>query len=470
MEDPMFKKILAVIFVFALALGVVATPAQAAVPVNYESSIQVRNLTGTPGTINLTFYNLSGAIVGTPLADDIAANETKSYYQSTMPVAAGFIGSVVISSNVEIAAMSNIVGLNASTKPISYAAYSGFGAGAMSAYLPTLFKDNYGYNTFFYVQNTGTATTAVSIAYSDGTTASIPALGPGQSGVVNQKSETHTPKVFSGTVTSTVAPVAVTVVEEGPTLFSYTGFGAGSVNPLMPLINQNNYGYFTGVQIMNTGAAATVVTVDYTPSISGTACFETRTVPAGGSKTFSQFVFYQNQAETDPAFDTDCVMGETFIGSAKVTANTAAAPLVAVVNQLQLAQVKGGAYVGFDPAQGGAKIVYPLIMDRNYGYFTSHSIVNVGTTEIAVGALSCLFTGTASTGPVSLTIANAAAIPADGSWTLNHQGLLGNGFVGGATCTGPAGALLVGTSNQLGTGTSYTGVDTLLVSEGFVVE
>jgi hypothetical protein len=49
---------------------------------------------------------------------------------------------------------------------------------------------------------------------------------------------------------------------------------------------------------------------------------------------------------------------------------------------------------------------------------------------------------------------------------LNHQGLLGDGFVGGATCTGPTGALLVGTSNQLG---ATAGVDTLLVSEGFIV-
>lgn len=464
----MFKKLLAVLFVLTLALGVFATPTHAAIPITYESSIQVRNLTSTAGTITLTFYDLSGTIVGTPLTDAIAANETKSYYRGTMPVDAGFNGSVVISADVEIAAMSNLVGLNASASPISYAAYSGFAGGATSAYLPTLFKDNYGYNTFFYVQNTGSASTAVNIVYSDGTTANIAAIAPGQSVIVSQKTETHTPKVFSATLTSTVAPIAVTVVEEGSTLFSYTGFGSGAANPLMPLINQNNYGYFTGVQIMNTGTASTVVTVSYTPSMGGTACYETRTLAAGTSKTFSQYVFYESQNESgDPAFATNCVMGQTFIGSAKVTANTTTAPLVAVVNQLQPSQIKGGAYIAFDPSQGGSKIVYPLIMDRNYGYFTSHSIVNVGTTEIAAGELSCLFTGTDKTGPVSVTLSNSAAIPVDASWTLNHQGLLGDGFVGGATCTGPAGALLVGTSNQLG---ATVGVDTLLVSEGFIVE
>ena len=467
----MFRKVLAAIFVFALALGVVATPAQAAVPVNYESSIQVRNLTETAGTIKLTFYNLSGTVVGTPLEDSIAENETKSYYQSTMPVASGFNGSVVIEANVAIAAMSNLVGLDATVKPTSYAAYSGFGQGTMEVYLPTLFKNNWGYNTFFYVQNTGTENTAVAIEYSDGTTANIPALAPGQSAVVNQKSETHTPTVFSGILTSTISPIAVTVVEEGPALFSYTGFGAGAVDPLMPLVNQNNYGYFSGVQIMNTGTVDTVITVSYTPSMSGTACTETRTLAASTSKTFSQYVHYQTQDESaDPAFSTNCVMGETFIGSAKVTTNTAAQPLVATVNQVHLAQVKGGAYVAFDPAQGGAKIIYPLIMDRNWGYFTSHSIVNVGATEIPVDGLSCLFTGTSTTGAVSKTISNPIAIPADGSWTLNHDGLLGDGFVGGATCTGPVGSLLVGTSNQLGTGTRWIGVDSVLVSEGFIVK
>lgn len=464
----MFKKLFAVLFIFVLALGVIATPAQAAVPVDYESSIQVRNLTGQSGTISITFYDLDGLVVGTPLSDPIAANETKSYYQSSMPVASGFNGSVVISSDVDIAAMSNLVGLDAVGTRISYAAYSGFKTGSMSVYLPTLFKDNYGYNTHFYVQNTGNDPTTITIEYSDGTSTSLDAIDPGQSAVVKQKDETHSVKVFSGTLTSSTAPIAVTVVEEGDTLFSYTGFGVGSEQPLMPLVNQNNYGYFTGVQIMNTGAVDSVVTVEYTPSLGGTACTETRTIKAGSSKTFSQFVFYIAQSETgDAAFATTCTMGQTFIGSGKVTANTAAVPLVAVVNQLQPTAVKGGAYVAFDPAQGGAKIVYPLIMDRNYGYFTSHSIVNVGTTDIAVGDLSCLFTGTDKTGPVSQTITNDVAIPADGSWTLNHQNLLGDGFVGGATCTGPTGALLVGTSNQLGTA---AGMDTLLVSEGFIVK
>lgn len=463
------NKILSVILVLAFVLGMVVTPVSAAVPTKYESSIAVRNLSASAGEITLVFYDLTGTPVGTPTTDPIAANETKSYYQSSMPVAAGFNGSVVVSSVLPIAAMSNLVGLNATSKAISYAAYGAFSVGSATVSLPTLFKNNYGYNTFYYVQNTGGVNTNVAIAYSDGTTSSITDLKPGMSAVIKQADEAHTPMVFSGTLTASASDIAVTVVEEGNTLFAYDGFAGGATNPIMPLINQNNYGYFTGVQIQNSGASDTVVTVAYTPASAGTACTERRTVKAGASDTFSQFVFFGSRTETDPQFATTCVMGQTFVGSAEVTVNSASMPLVAVVNQLQIAQNKGGAYGAFNPASGLQKIIYPLIMDRNYGYFTSWSIVNVGTDPIAAGALVCNVTGTATSGAININIPNADIIPAKGSWTLNHNGLIGAGFVGGATCTGPTGAKLIGTSNQLGTGTLWDGLDTLLVSEGFVV-
>lgn len=464
------KKLLSVMFVLVFLLSTGLTTVSAAAPVNYESSIQVRNLTSTNGTITLTFYDLSGNPVGTGFIDPILANETKSYYQSTMPVDAGFQGSVVVSSDVPIAAMSNLTGLNGTGSRISFAAYGAFNQGSSSVSLPTLMKDNYGYNTFFYVQNTGTVNTDVAIAYSDGTTASITGLKPNQSALVDQKNETHAVKVFAANLTATASDIAVTVAEAGNTLFAYDGFAGGSTNPIMPLVNQNNYGYFTGIQIQNTGSVDTVITVDYAPSLSGTACFETRTVAAGASETFSQYVFYNTKTETDPAFDTDCTMGQTFIGSGKVTGNTTSQALVAVVNQLNLNDNKGGAYGAFNAADGQEKIIYPLIMDRNYGYFTSWSIVNVGATPIAIGDLVCNVTGKDKLGvAVSMDFSNDAILGPDGSWTLNHQNIIANGFVGGATCTGPAGAKLIGTSNQLGVGSTWTGVDSLLVSEGFTV-
>jgi hypothetical protein len=40
----MAKKLMSIVFVLVLTLGFLATPAKAAIPVSYESSIQLRNL------------------------------------------------------------------------------------------------------------------------------------------------------------------------------------------------------------------------------------------------------------------------------------------------------------------------------------------------------------------------------------------------------------------------------------------
>lgn len=460
------KKTVIFLVLFALVFAVLPiSSVKAAVPVNYESSIQIRNLTSTPGTITITFYDLTGTLVAT-VPDTIAGDETKSYYQSTMPIAAGFNGSVVVSSSVQTAGMSNLVGLGATSNRVSYAAFSAFDAGSTTVFLPTLFYQNYSYNTFFYVQNLGPSDADVIIAYSDGTTASLTGIKPYASQIVKQITENHPVAVFSATLTAT-QPIAVTVVEEGLTLFAYDGFGAGATMPIMPLINENNYGYFTGVQIQNAGTVATTVTVSYTPSMSGTACTETRQIAPGASKTFAQNVFY-NAGAADPSLVTNCSMGPTFIGSGEVTVNSAGQPLVSVVNQLQIADNKGGAYGAFSSAMGTGKLIFPLIMDRNYGYFTSWSIVNVGA-AIPGGGISCAVTGKDSGGnPIVMTFTNPEALAPKASWTMNHLNMIANGFVGGATCTA-SGASIIGSSNQLGAGAMWAGVDTLLVSEGFSV-
>ena len=452
------KKFFSIFLALALVLAILPVAgAQAQKPVAFESSIQIRNLSADAGSVQIAFYNLHGNLVKTA-DDDIAAHATNSYYQSTMLVDAGFNGSVVVASNVPTAGMSNLVGLKTGGAPYTYGAFSAFNAGATTVYLPTLMKDNYTYDTFFYVQNLGAEDTDVTIKYSDGLEVVVKGIKPGAAKAVKQMDEEHAGKVFSAILTA-AQPIAATVAQDGETLLAYNGFGAGAVMPIMPLVSENNYGYFSGIQIQNTGDAETDVTVAYSPSLAGTACTETQTIPAGESKTFAQGVFV-----TGASHETTCVQGEQFVGSGAVTVNSKGQPLVATVNQLSLEDGKGGSYSAFDPAAGGESIIYPLIMDRNYGYFTSWSIVNVGTDEIAAGGIVCTVTG----GSVEKEIKNDEAIPAGESWTLNHEGAIAEGFVGGATCKA-AGASILGTSNQFGA-VDYDGIDSLLVSEGFIVK
>jgi hypothetical protein len=211
----------------------------------------------------------------------------------------------------------------------------------------------------------------------------------------------------------------------------------------MPLVNANNSGYFTGIQIQNMGPSSTNVTVSYTPGLAGSPCLETQTIPSGDSRTFAL-----------TAFSASGVCGDQrFIGAAEVTANSANADLVAIVNQLNTGANKGAAYEGFDPTSATDTVVMPLIMDRNGGYYTGFSVANVGTSSTSV---SCTFSGTSHT--ESATLAPGEAM------TPIQGDQIANGYVGSATCTAGSGGQIVGVVNELNPNLSG---DAFLVYDAF---
>jgi hypothetical protein len=212
------------------------------------------------------------------------------------------------------------------------------------------------------------------------------------------------------------------------------------------LINANNAGFTTGVQIQNSGTSATNVTLSYTPA-DGTACQETQPIPAGGSATFALAAFANGA-------NSNCVAGAKFVGSAQVTTNSASQPLVAVVNQHKLG-TNGEAYGGFDAAGATSTVVLPLIMDRNSGYWTGFSVMNVGGSSTTV---NCTFTGTSYTAGDTLAAGEA--------FTDLQNGAIASGYVGSATCTASGGGQIVAIVNELGPSAT---ADQLLVYEGINV-
>lgn len=411
----------------------------------YTSGVQVANLEATAAAITLTAYNQDGTTNGSPLSDNIAANGSKTYFPISN-VGSGFNGSIVVSSSKKIAAISNIL----SSDFKAGASYVGRDAGATTVRLPLLNANNSGFNTWFSVQNAGTADAQVSVAYSDGKSATA-TIKPGAAKVFYQAQEGHTEKVFAGTVTSTNnQPLVAAVIQESSTvMFAYTGFtGAGSTTPVFPLVNANNANYITGLQIQNAGTAATEVTVSYTPSSAGTACTEKQTIDAGTSKTFALFAF----ANSSLGAAENCADGVKFIGSAKVTINSANQPLVGIGNQL-LPGKNGEAYGSFSADEATNKVVLPLIMDRNGGYFTGFSVQNVGTADTSV---SCTFTGSSYTIP-------ATTLQPDKALADLQGGKIADKYVGSATCTATAGSKIVAVVNELG---ANPNADQLLVYEG----
>jgi len=440
---------------FNLAIGLILLTAMVfaptelakAAPSSYSSCFQVQNLEASDATITISYY-AQGSATPTDIPDTVPASGSKTYCPLTA-VSAGFNGSVVISSYKKLAAIANVTGGDPAWSAFD-ASYAGFTAGATTVNLPLLMKNNWGFNTWFNVQNAGGSADAnVHVAYSDGTTHDE-IIGVNQAKTFDQSAETHGVTVFAATVTSD-QPVVVTVLEVGSTmLFGYNGFTSSTTAPVMPLVQANNWGYTSGVQIQNVGAASTDVTVTYTHSLFGTDCTETHTIAAGASTTFALHAW----DGTDAGSNT-CVNGETFVGSAKVTGTSSSMGLVAIINQHNYGTNKGASYGSFDSAAATATVVFPLIMDRNYGYFTGFNVMNAGSNDATV---TCTFTGSAVTvGPTLLTPGQA----------LTHTQLnqIANNYVGAATCTATGTSpQIVGVVNELlNTGSS----DTFLVYEGF---
>lgn len=402
------------VFVLLMALALLATPLTAfgATGVTYTSGFNLQNLGTTTANIVVDFYNQDGTVAYS-LPDTIPAQQMKIYFPLS-GVPANFNGSAVVSSDQQVAAITNVLGNNGQRGD----SYAGAAAGGTTISLPLVMKGNYNNDTWFNVQNTGGSDATVTVAYAPGTCTETKTVKAGAAATFDQSANACLGTKFLGAakVTST-QPVAVVVMEVGTyNLLSYAGFTSAAQKPVMPLIMSNNYGNFTGASIMNTGSSDTTVDVSYTPAAGqpGTACTESHLVPAGQSLTFGY-----------PTMPAGC--GPKFVGSGVVTGNSANQPLAVIVNQLNN-NGNASAYNAFDPAKATAHVSLPLVMDRNYGLYTGISIVNMGTQATNV---TCTFSNT------SYQIQGALAV--GGSITEVQLNKIAAGYTGGGTCTATGG-------------------------------
>lgn len=465
------KKLIYLIVLVMLVVGVTGvTPKPvAAQKFTYTSGIQLMNVSGSNGTVTFDYYDsATGNKVGDTATDTILAGESKNYYPHPT---AGFNGSLVISSDVAMAAVSNVQTPDGSAR----ASYIGVSGGSNSVYLPTLMTKNGQNDTWISIQNTGAADATVSVDYSDCTSGepSGIVIKAGASKKVNNATETcHATKVYSGVISSN-QPVAAVVLQEKPgVMYAYTGLiTIGATNPVMPIATFNNSNNQTGIQIQNTGGASTNVTISYAPSAIGgvgSACTETQTVAAGASVTFGWPAFVTPVPAGYTGAST-CVRGTRFIGSAKVTGNSAGATLNLVVNQAKYGTNRAGAYTAFPQTAGSPKVVFPLILDRRGNsakLITAFNLMNIGG---ATTNVRCTFQGTAYT--FTATIAAGEGV------TDNQTNKIALNYLGSGSCTAytstayttvDTGAKLVGIVNQA-TSLPTNLLDTLMIYEAINV-
>jgi len=443
---------IAAALVVALAAVMVGGPSSTFAANTYSTGFQIQNLSNATANVTIAFYPQGSATATASVPTTIGPNAAATYATLPAAVAAGFSGGAVISSDQSVASIVNVI----ANGNVAYgASYTGVTAGAKTVLLPLLFKASFGFNTFFSIQNTSSTPASVSITYSGGGLASPVTQGPftiqpGSSTQFDQASNASLPAGFNGSaVVNSSQDVAAAVVQAGPTtLLSYNGFAGTSTAPVFPLINANNFGFVTGISLQNAGTVATNVTVSYVPSQAGTACTETLSIPAKGTAFFALNSFKSSIAGEN------CANGARFIGSGRVTANSANQPLVGVVNQLNQGTNKGGSYEAFDPAAATSKVVFPIIQDRFFGYQTGFSLVNVGGVATPV---TCSFSGTSATQSV-------ASLAPGATFTAQQQNAIASNYNGSGTCSASAtGAKIVGILNQLSLGPA---TDAFFVSDG----
>jgi hypothetical protein len=401
----------------------------------YSSGFQVQNLASTDADITITLYNEDGS-VQVEATDTVPGSGQKTYAtldDLNNPPQTGFSGSAVISSSERVAAIVNVVSPDVSNIQTGEA-YVGFEAGAQSVQLPLIFKSYFGFSTFFNVQNVSDTAANVTVTYQPGGATETATIQPGAAQRFDQDDNGDLPSGFAGSavVTSDQDIVAAVVQAGETTTLVYNGFTQGSTTPYFPLVNTNNFDFLTGISLQNAGTQATEVTVSYTPSTAGTACTETKTIEPDASG------FYAIDAFVKTIDGEDCADGATFVGSARVTANSTNQPLVGIVNQLNQVVNKGGSYASFDPGAATSTVVYPLIQDRWFGYFTGLSIINVGAASTTV---TCTYSNS--------SVTQSDTLEPGETYTLEQLNTISDRYNGSGTCQASGSGQIVGIANQL---------------------
>jgi len=429
--------------------------------INYSSGFQVQNLSSSQvADLQIQYYDKNGSVITTfntspsdpdPKNQPVPASGSRTYYPIHAP--SGFDGSVVISSNTQVVAIVNTIANDGTAS--YFGSTTGFSSGATSINLPLLMKGNAGFDTWFNVQNTGPASTIVTVTYSNGTQEQA-TIAPNAAATFTQSANAQLLPGFVGsaTVDGGGQPIVASVMQVGTgdtkALLAYNSFSGGSQVIQAPLVVAKNSGFFSGIQVMNVGTVNTVVTITYSPNTAPGSSIGT---PASDTCTLTPTGTTQSCTKLQLNGGVVTKWSDTYVGGATITSNPPQ-NLVAIVNQLTLAG-QGSAYEGFNPTAAGTSVVAPLVMAKNSGFFTGIQVQNVGTANcdsITVAYGPNTAGGFTPFNDVLLT----PLTPGSSKTFLQLNGQWIDIYVGSATitATGGAGCKVASIVNELALGTS----------------
>lgn len=417
------------------------------------SGEQIQNVGTGDANIVVTAYDSSSSSTYTaspdsPLAPGEAFTFTPSDF-SGMP--SGFQGSALVESDQPIKAIVNVTNRQAGDLGVAggkaAAQYQGVDGGAVAdtLFFPLVKGDSFGKTTTFYIQNAGDAATTATADFTmrNGDTHSYttPSIGPNQM-VIFGVADTGTFDPadnngrVGGLVVSADQPLAGVVMEhntsEDPAtiLQSTRGFTSDDFDTqaYAPVIKNNRFSRFTGLQVQNVSGGPVDITVEYTGSAgdcAGSTFTDTATgVADGASETFVQ----------SPTSGTN--LPENCTASATVTAT---GNIVAIVNESFFSVPASGQSAVTSSAipagSASTSISVPLFKDDRFGKRTGLQIQNVSDSDATITAsFNCTGAASFSIDSLPQTVgAGGAVLFNDPSDTT--AGLIDGSFTDNVNCS-----------------------------------
>lgn len=383
-----FRRIIAFSMFFVMAFVFLmfsshSVAAQTNAPGVWSSSINLQNVTSSPATVVITFYDASGNVVTTYTPSTLAGGEALSIFVpaiTTSPALPSGQYSVVVSSDVQILASVNTASTNSTSAPWTAFAYDGFDSSQAGAtlYFPGNYNNYFNFFSELVIQNTDASTTATlrgTFRNQSGTVlasnVNLGTVAPNASRTIAMSSVSGLPSgssgVFSAVVTSdeTVNLVGVANIwRTSPTngTASYSGFTGGGTTLYPPALYNNYFGFRSALTVQNVGTSQNAVgTITYG---NGT------TVNFNLAPGAAQEYFQPNNASL-PSGNTNGVF------SAKVTTTQGS-----VVGLVSLSSATGGPFASYNvPSSASSSVNIPNLLSDYYGYFSAVTVQNAGTTS-----------------------------------------------------------------------------------------
>jgi hypothetical protein len=409
---------ISIITLIAMLFAVVS-PAFAQLGQTDVSSITVQNVDSVDANVTIIFYDEAGLAIQPTVLNSgksnpftLAPGASFEIYVPGIPTAQLPNGrySVVIQSDARVATIANLLGQGA----VNFnGSYTGFSESAPTFYLPGVVFNYYGWYSLISAQNVGgsAADITLTITCANGAVGTITATAvePFASHHFVLKEVTPTgfttaTKCNGSAVISSASDIVVTDNQSVPTLGntqSYSGVSSGSTDVFIPALYTGYYGWNASLNIQKLGAGATTVTVTYSDAGSST-CNLTDAVPAC-------LLYMPTEHPTKGYF------------GASITASL---PLMVIANAANSDQAQ--TYNGV--TSGSLAVGVPSVMKSYYGWNTSFTCQNVGTTTTS---LNILYSGYAAS-----AYNTAALAPGDTIEVFQPaETFLPAGFQGGATVT-----------------------------------